>query len=145
METMKYTGPTEIVVVRLDADENLLGSIRKAIAEHDIQNGVVLSGVATLKRCEMHYIEHTDFPPDDSRYTVEDPLEVGSIDGIIANGEPHLHIVLGCRDGDARVGHLEDDSVVGYLAEICILKLPGLEMARQLDDKRKVKLLGPKK
>ncbi|MFC1462524.1 PPC domain-containing DNA-binding protein [Verrucomicrobiota bacterium] len=144
METMKYDGQMEVVVVRLDPDENLLGSVEKAIVEHDIRNGVVLSGIATLKRCEMHYVEHTDFPPDNTFHTVEKPLEVGSISGIIADGKPHLHIVVGCRDSGTWVGHVESDCIIGYLAELCILKFPGLEMARHFNEQRGISQLGAK-
>lgn len=143
MKTMSYSGPMEVVCVSLETDEQLLESIRAAIAAHDIQNGVIVSGIATLKRCQMHYVEHTDFPPEDTFFTVEKPLEVGAVSGIIADGEPHVHIVFGCRDTQTWVGHLEDDSAVAYLCELCILKFNGLRMARHGHEAHGVKRLGP--
>jgi predicted DNA-binding protein with PD1-like motif len=134
----------EVITVCLDPGEKILESIREVITQHDIRNGVVVSGIATTKRLTMHYIEHTDFPPDNAFYSVDKPLEVGSIGGIIADGEPHLHVVAGHADTQCWVGHLEDDSVVAYLAEICILKFNGLEMTRHLDEERKISLLGPR-
>ena len=144
MKAMRYSGDIEVIAVCLEPGEPLLESIRAVIKQHDIQNGVVVSGVATLKKCRMHYINHTDFPPKDTFYEVEKPLEVGSISGMIADYEPHLHIVIGCKDDKTWTGHLEEGSIVGYLAEICILKFNGLQMSRKPDEKRKVKMLGPK-
>ena len=144
MKSMHYDGGMEVVVVSVEPGEKLLEAIEQAIAAHDIRNGVVISGIATLKRCEMHYIEHTDFPPDDTFYSVEHPLEVGSVSGIIADGQPHLHIVSGWKDRKTWVGHLERGSIVGYLAEICVLKFNDLAMVRRRDEQRKINLLGPR-
>ncbi|MBD3392269.1 MAG: hypothetical protein GF418_09395 [Chitinivibrionales bacterium] len=82
MRSMSYNGPVEVITVAVDPGEKLLESVRAAVAEHDIRNGVVVSGVATTKTCRMHHIEHCDFPPEDTVYSVEAPLEVGSINGI---------------------------------------------------------------
>lgn len=143
MKTMSYSGAMEVVCVSLETDEKLLESIRAAIAEHDIRNGVIVSGIATLKRCSMHYVEHTDYPPQDAFFTVAKPLEVGSVSGIIADGEPHVHVVLGCRDDETWVGHLEEGSAVAYLCELCILKFNGLRMGRHAHPTQKIRRLGP--
>ncbi|MFX1341023.1 MAG: PCC domain-containing protein, partial [Promethearchaeota archaeon] len=117
----------------------------KAIEDCDIKNGIIVSGIGTLKTCNMHYINHTDFPPSDSIYHLEKPLELLSVSGIIANKEPHLHIVVSCKDKEIYGGHLEPKSEVAYLAEIAILKTNFMPMKRHLDFERKIKLLGPLK
>ena len=144
MRVMHYSGPVEVITACLDPGEKLLESVRAIIRQHDIRNGVVVSGIATTKKCRMHYINHTDFPPENTFYSVDEPLEVGSISGIIADSEPHLHIVAGCRQEKCWVGHLEDDTEIAYLAELCILKFNGLAMSRHADTERKISLLGPK-
>ena len=143
MRVMRHAGPMEIVAIGLQPGEMLLESIRKACAEHDIQNGAVVSGIGTLKSCHMHYIEHTNFPSTDRFYTINAPLELLSVSGLIANGEPHLHAVVSRGEEDVWAGHLEDGSEVAYLAEIAILKFNDLRLARHLDPERKVRLLGP--
>ncbi len=144
MKTMAYSGNIDVVVANLEPGEPLLESIREIIKKHGIRNGVLVSGVATLKRSHMHFIEGTDYPPDNTFYVVEKPLEVASISGIIAEGQPHLHMVIGHRDEKAWAGHVEDDCIVAYLAELCILKFNGLEMARHWDEERQLGSLGPK-
>jgi predicted DNA-binding protein with PD1-like motif len=144
MKTLEHAGPTPVVIVALEPGEMLLESIREAIRTHGIRSGVVVSGIGTLKTCHLHYIEHTAFPPKDRFFVIARPLELVSVSGIIADGEPHLHAVVSSGETEVWAGHLEDHSEVAYLAEIAILKLSGLEMARHLDEDRCIRLLGPK-
>lgn len=144
MKTLEQGGAMPMVVVALEPGEMLLESIREAIARHAIRNGVVVSGIGTLRTCHMHYIEHTDFPPKDRFFRLVKPLELVSVSGLIADGEPHLHIVVSCGETEVWAGHLEPESEVAYLAEIAILKLNDLAMVRRTDENRKIKLLGPK-
>jgi len=123
----------------------LLESVKEAIRKHDIQNGVVVSGIGTLKSCHLHHIEHTDFPPQNRFFTIEKPLELVSVSGVIADGEPHLHVVISYRDEEVYSGHLEEGSEVLYLAELVILKFNELRMTRYPDVERRIRLLGPKK
>ena len=144
MKTAQYAGPMELVTIGIRPGEMLLETIRQAIARHEIRTGVVVSGVGTLKTCRMHYVTHTRFPPTDEFYTLQEPLELLSVSGIIAEGEPHLHVVVSCKQEGVWGGHLEPGSEVLYLAEIAILKLTRLELTRTEDPEFKTKVLGPK-
>jgi predicted DNA-binding protein with PD1-like motif len=144
MKTLEHTGPTQMVIVALEPGEMLLESLREAIQKHDIRSGVVISGIGTLKTCQMHFIEHTDFPPKDKFFTLKAPLELVSVSGIVADGEPHLHVVVSCGEGHVWAGHLEPESEVAYLAEIALLKFNDLAMVRRLDEGRRIRLLEPK-
>ena len=86
-------------------------------------------------------MDTSTFPPINKFYVIEEPLEIGSISGLIADYEPHLHITVGCRDERAWNGHLENDSVVLYLAEVCILKMNNHGMKRELDPRYNLALL----
>ncbi|MEK7476285.1 MAG: PPC domain-containing DNA-binding protein [Candidatus Coatesbacteria bacterium] len=143
MKIMSGQGPMEMVVVGLAPDEMLLESLKKAIATRGIRNGAVISGAGTLKSCRMHYVDHVGFPPQDVFCSIEGPLELVALNGVIADGEPHLHVVVSMKEQPARAGHLEDGSQVLYLAEVAILVCESLAMARQLDEARKIKLIGP--
>lgn len=145
MFTDSYAGDLEVIVVGIAPGEMLLETIEAAIKEHDVQNGAVVSGIGTLKVARMHHIEHDRFPPEDRIYTLEQPLEVSNISGIIADGKPHLHVTVGYRDEWSAAGHLEPGSEVLYLAEVVILKFNGLQLDRHFDAERKISLLGAKK
>jgi predicted DNA-binding protein with PD1-like motif len=141
MEVMPYAGQTQVVTIGFQPGEMLLESIKDAIAAQGIRNGAVVSGIGTFKTCRMHYIEHTEFPPKDRIFTLNKPLELLSVNGLIADGEPHLHIVVSCGENEVYGGHLEEGSEVLYLAEIAILVFNEYKMIRQLDQERKIKLL----
>ena len=144
MKTMQHNGATEVVIIALEPGELLLESIREAVRRCGIRSGAVVSGIGTLKTCRMHYIDHVGFPPTDTIFSLEKPLELLSINGLIANGEPHLHIVVSCGSNEVYAGHLEEASEVAYLAEIAVLAFNDLAIARYLDPQRRISLLGPK-
>ena len=143
MNTHITKGPFEVITVGLGPDEKLLESITEAAKKHDIKHGAVVSGVGTLKRTHLHYVNTSGFPPDNRYYVIDDPVEVGSISGLIVNYEPHLHIDVGCRDNETYIGHLENESIVLYLAEVCILKFNDMKQKRENDPRYNLSLLGP--
>jgi predicted DNA-binding protein with PD1-like motif len=141
MEVMPYAGHTELVIIGLEPGEMLLETLQEAIELHGIRNGAVVSGIGTLKTCRMHYVEHTGFPPQDRIMTLNKPLELLSISGLIADSEPHLHIVVSCGQDEVYGGHLEEGSEVLYLAEIAILVFNDHRMERRVDKEHNIKLL----
>jgi len=144
MNTMHHSGPIEVITIGIQPGEMLLETIKAALKERNVKNGVVVSGIGTLKSCALHHIEHCDFPPSDRFFTIKKPLELSSISGIIADGEPHLHAVVSYADEEVYSGHLENNSEVLYVAEVAILVFNNLKMARYADEKRKIRLLGTK-
>jgi predicted DNA-binding protein with PD1-like motif len=144
MNVMCSDKATQVVAIGLQPGDMLLESVRKAAEERHIVNGAVISGVGTLKTCRMHYVQDTEFPPTDRFFTLEKPLELLSVSGLIADGEPHLHIVVSRGEDEVYAGHLEDNSEVLYLAEVAILVFNDIQMARHVDELRGIKLLGPK-
>ncbi len=144
MTTMQCAGFTEVVTISIEPGEMLLETIWEALKKHSIKNGVVVSGIGTLKSCHLHYVTHCDFPPSNRFFTIEKPLELSSISGIIADGEPHLHVVVSYADEETYSGHLEDSSQVLYLAEVTILVFNDLQMTRHFDKQRGIRLLGSK-
>ena len=119
----------------------LLESIRDFIREHKITDGAVLTGIGSLSECRVHWPAKAVYPPKDVFHTFKGALEIAGIQGIIADGEPHLHLTVAER-GDARTlgGHLEDGSKVLYLAEITIAEFDGTPMTRRPNE-HNVKML----
>jgi hypothetical protein len=117
-------------VLRLDKGDYLLESIEELIKEQKIKNAVVLSGIGTLDYCVLHMVMTTGFPPVEHFERWEDkPLELASIDGIIADGVPHLHTVVSDHQY-SYAGHLEPGCRVLYLAEIVIAEIDGFDFKR---------------
>jgi len=127
-----FTGGSiaEVLAVRLDQGEDVLESLSAIARERDIHTGVVISGIGTLDRARVHHITHTGYPSTDAFVEYEGPIELLSIDGIIADHTPHLHTCISIKE-TTYMGHLEPGCRVLYLAEIAIARLDGMRLCRR--------------
>jgi predicted DNA-binding protein with PD1-like motif len=66
--------------------------------------------------------------------------EIASIQGIIADGEPHLHLTV-CEGNQTVAGHLEDGCVVLGVAEVAILSAGGAPVRRVVRGPAKINQL----
>ncbi len=141
---MKYFGtdaPIKTYVLQLDQEDLLLESIQALIDREHITTGAVIAGAGTLDRSTLHMIATTGYPPDLYFEKREDePLELASVQGVIADGVPHLHTVI-ANTKQAFAGHLEDGCRVLYLGEIVVLSFPGLSLGRVLNEKEILKIV----
>jgi predicted DNA-binding protein with PD1-like motif len=140
MESISKAG-NRILVLSLMPGEMLLESIVAACRRHRVVDGVVVSGIGTLKNCHLHAITGTGFPPKNRYFEIRKPLELVSLSGVIADHEPHLHVAVSWLDRQTWSGHLHEGSEVAYLAEVAVLCLSGPRMKRRADPRRKISLL----
>lgn len=119
-----------IYILRLDPGDLLLEGIQELVKKENIADGTVISGIGTLSECRMHWVTTTGFPPVEKYETLKEPLELMSIQGIIADGTPHLHITVSDTI-KAIGGHLENGCKVLYLAEIVIASFDGAPLIRR--------------
>jgi len=96
-----------------------------------IQDGQVLVTAGSVSDCTYHYVTSTAVKPKDEFKTVKGPFEILNAGGIIAAGQPHIHITLSSAGKGAFGGHLEKGCRVLYLAEITILKYTGPQLTRR--------------
>ena len=120
----------EVYRVRLDRDDLLLESIQDVIHKHGIADGAVLTAAGSLQECTFHRVKSIAEKPEDEFVTVKEPMEILNINGMIAGGEPHLHLTLSGARG-AFGGHLEKGCRVLYRAELTIAKFAGTPLARK--------------
>jgi hypothetical protein len=113
----------EVYRIRLDRGEQV-------IRENHIADGAVLTAVGSLGECTFHRIKSTGEKPEDEFLTVKEPIEILNINGVIADGEPHLHLTMSGTQG-AFGGHLEKGCRVLYRAEVTIAKFSGTPLARK--------------
>ncbi len=121
------------VILHLGKGEKVLESIRQEITRLNIRTGFVASGIGSARKIVYHRIATLENTPTDEFITVEKPIEIGSIQGLIIDGEPHLHIMCSSKD-ESFAGHLEPGSEIQYLAEITILELTDSDLVRRLDE-----------
>jgi len=122
------------VIVRLDRGDLALESLQEACETHDIDTGAVVSGIGTFSNLNIHYVDRTDLPSDQSKRNVDLELdgawEITDVGGVIADGEPHLH-VTGFNGERTVGGHLEEGCEVNVLGEFTIREFEGLSLTRE--------------
>lgn len=133
-------GLGKVIVIRCDRGEDLLNAIERVAKENGIRNGVIVSAIGTLERCRMHRVTSKDTLPKDEHFEVDGPLEVNSVDGVIADSKLHAHISV--SDGNGTYGgHLELGSPVLYLAEIVLAEVIGVSFKREFNQRAGLNLL----
>lgn len=132
----------QVFRVRLDRGDLLLESILAVVQRHGIQDGSVLTGVGSVQECTFHGVKSLADVAEDEFKTVRGPYEILNLNGLIAAGEPHLHITISNMSG-AFGGHLEKGCKVLYRAELTIAKFSGTPLARK-PNKQGVPLLQKK-
>jgi predicted DNA-binding protein with PD1-like motif len=121
----------EIYRIRLDRGDLLLETIQDTIRRNDIQDGAVLTAAGSLQECTYHRVKSMAAKPEDEFLTVKAPIEIQNVNGLIAAGEPHIHLTLSSPDKGVFGGHLENGCKVLYRAEITIAKFSGTRLARK--------------
>ena len=131
----------EIVVVRLAYGDLLLESIQEICRQHRIRDGVVLTGFGSLTDIAVSGAVGASFPPRKFyRRTRPRGVEILAMAGVIANYHVHCHLVLSDRN-QAFGGHLERGCRVLSLAEIALMRVTGIKLARLVDATTGQKLL----
>ena len=121
----------EIYRVRLDRGDLLLESVLDIIQKYNIQDGAVLTAAGTLQECTFHAVKSIAAKAEEQFITKKGPIEILGLNGIIAAGEPHLHMTLGNPSGSTFGGHIEKGCKVLYRAELTIAKFSGTALARK--------------
>jgi len=129
MRTIVSEGLGRIVILSFDRGEKLREGIRDKLKELGIKNAVLVSAIGTFEKARFHRIKNTNQRPEDEIIEISGPMELAAVDGIVADGEPHFHMVFQDLDR-AYAAHLEDGSVVCYLAEIVLAEIKGVELTR---------------
>ncbi len=139
MTTYKADGIGRVLVINLGRGERLLESISSAVREAGIRDGIVLSAIGSLQKARFHRVTSLAKAPEDEFVTLEKPMELASLQGLIVDYEPHFHMVISDRE-NAYTGHLEPETTIAYLSEITIAELKGLPLRRVKDENSIMKL-----
>jgi len=130
-----------IVVLRLAYGDRLLESLREICRQQKIRNGVILTGFGSLTDVAVSGAIGPSFPPKNFyRRTTPRGVEILAMSGVIANYHVHCHMVLTDRHR-AFGGHLEEGCRVLSLAEIALMRVDGIKLARLIDPTTGQKLL----
>lgn len=132
MQTFTTRDLGQVVIIRLGKGELVLESIEEELKRLGVKNGILVSAIGSLRKACVHAITTTDDFPTNEYFTFENPIELGSAQGLILDGEPHFHLTVSEPD-KTYTGHMEPGCEVQYLAEFAVLELPGLNLTRKQD------------
>ncbi|MBM3211653.1 DUF296 domain-containing protein [Candidatus Poribacteria bacterium] len=130
MEACSFEGK-KIWILRVDTGEDILISLKNFIKEKGIKQGLVVMGYGTMAQVGIHWVLHNRFPPDNKFDKWEGGIELMSMNGIIVEGEPHIHFTASTMYG-AFGGHMEEGCTCYVLCEIGIVELDGPQMTREM-------------
>ncbi len=130
------TGQFErVVVVRLKYQADLLAGLEATVKHEKIRNGVILSGIGSLRGYHFHDVSNRTFPS--KNVFVKDPVapaDLVSMNGYVLDGRVHAHVALATPDR-AFGGHLEPGTEVFTFAIVTIGVLNDKTDLRRVDDK----------
>jgi predicted DNA-binding protein with PD1-like motif len=128
------TGQFErIVVMRMKFGTDLLADIEKSVAQEKIQNGIILTGIGSVRGYRVHQVYNRDLPTRNI-FTSEPntPADLDSVSGYVINGKVHAHMVLGTGDKTI-AGHLEPGTEVFTYVVVTVGVLTGVDLSRVED------------
>lgn len=118
---------SRIHILRIDPGEDLLESIERFLREADIRQAVVLGGYGTLAAYHVHWVMHNRIPTDNAFGRGEGGIEILSMNGLVVDGKPHVHMTLSTQVG-AFGGHLEPGCIAYVLCEVFFAEVEGVTL-----------------
>jgi len=132
MKCFPSKGFKRVVAVNLVRGELVLEGIVKAAAEAGIRNGVVLGAIGSLQKTVLHRVTSMEPTPMDEFVTIEKSMAHASVQGIIMDGQPHLHAVFSDLE-NTYTRHLEPGPTELYVVEITIAEVEDFNAKRVKD------------
>jgi predicted DNA-binding protein with PD1-like motif len=109
--------------VRLNPGDDVLQSIRAAVQEQNIRNGVILNGVGSLNRYHVHVVEIPTLPTRDVFLRGEGPFDILSLSGLVIDGRVHAHIAFANAE-KAMGGHMEEGCRILTFGTVMLAETP---------------------
>lgn len=131
MNTIPLKSTGQYYAIHLVRGDDILKSIESFIQELQIKDGAIVSGIGTVDQCVLHFVtDASDAGAMKFREWNDVPLEVVGMQGIIADGKPHIHVTVS-DDTCSWSGHLEPGCRTLFLCEIVVLVFEGETMVRR--------------
>lgn len=128
---MQWKAEENEYVLFIERSEDVTENILDVVSRGEIKAGSVLWGVGKLENLEIGLYNGKNY----DRKTYGGPLEVVSLHGSIASGEPKLHLHVSVAQDDYTVigGHLFSGTA-NPLMELHIRKFTGISLGRKYNE-----------
>ena len=134
MRKFEFHDYGKIIAINLEPGDLVLESIKEQLEESGVKNAVLVSALGSMCKLNYHVIGATTRKPQDLYRSIEAPVELGVMQGMVLNGAPHIHLVASTPDGVTHIGHLEPGCVVQYLIEMTFIEIKDMDIERLADD-----------
>lgn len=119
---------TRMIMIRVDAREDLLDALQRAVAEHGVTNGVFVSGAGSLSRYHFHVVSSTDLPPENAFVEGDGAYDIVAITGAVLGGRVHAHVTF-TDDTTTLGGHMEPGCEVLTFAMVALAETPERDLS----------------
>jgi predicted DNA-binding protein with PD1-like motif len=136
MLSFQAPGAVRTLMISFRRGDDIIAELRALCKREGVDAALITSGIGSFDVCKLHTITNTGLPPEERYFTLEGPIEVGSLLGSVAGGEPHIHVVVHDVAHDkVYVGHLEPGSRCCFRVELGLTILDGVKTRRLTDPK----------
>ena len=126
-------GLGQVIILNLKRGDLLLETIEEELKKSGIKNALLTSAIGSMQKVVLHRVIGMGREPEDEFITLEKPMELASLQGIVLNGKAHFHMVVSDVE-QAYTGHLEPGTQVLYLGEISLVELKSVSLCREKDE-----------
>ena len=134
MKKFEFNQLGKSIAINLEPGDLVLESIKTELEASGVKNAVLVSALGSMCKLNYHVIGATTKQPQDLYRSIEAPVELGTMQGMVLNGAPHIHLVASTPDGVTHIGHLEPGCVVQYLIEMTFIEVKDMELYRDIDE-----------
>lgn len=131
----KYMGYEfgRFIILNLKRDDLLLETIERELKKSGIKNALLTSAIGSMQKVVLHRVVGTGREPEDEFVTLEKPMELASLQGMVLDGKAHFHMVVSDVE-QSYTGHLEPGTKVLYLGEVSLAELKGVSLCREKNE-----------
>ena len=122
---------SKIHLLRVDPGEDVLLCVKAFLQQEELRQAVVLGGYGTLATYHLHWVLNNQLPAVNTYANGEGGIEILAMNGLVVEGEPHIHVTLSTQAG-AYGGHLEEGCRAYVLCEIFFAELEGRPLSKQM-------------
>ena len=123
-----------VVVLRFKNQADLLAGLERMVKEQKIRNGVILSGIGSVRSYQYHTVSNSTFPSKNTFVkNPAGPADIVSMNGYVIDGRVHAHVTFADPD-KAFGGHLEPGTSVFTFAVVTVgVFKDGIDLNRVVD------------
>ena len=85
---MKYAVENDFIILKIETGDDVFSAMKELVTREKITSGIVLSGIGMIKNGKVGYLNGDKYV----EMTFEEPREVVSFSGSIAENDPIFHI-----------------------------------------------------